>query len=165
MTFFFKSLLQDGGYTPAAAGTLFMVMGWVSLLCGVLWGTVSDYVGRKKALIMVFLIQATSFGLFALAGSPLAFTCSAVLFGISAWSIPAIMSATCGDLLGPRLAPAVLGFITLFMGIGQVAGPAVAGILADASGSFSPAFLLASAVALLGAAGSALLINRRGAGL
>ena len=55
---------------------------------------------------------------------------SAILFGLSAWSIPAIMAAACGDALGPRLAPAALGFITLFFGIGQALGPAVAGAIA-----------------------------------
>ena len=61
------------------------------------------------------------------------------------------MAALCGDLLGPRLAPAALGFITLFFGIGQALAPGVAGALADRYGSFAPAFLLASGVALLGA--------------
>ena len=67
------------------------------------------------------------------------------------------MAATCGDLLGPRLAPAALGFITLFFGIGQSTAPSVAGLLADAFQSFAPALLLASGVALLGAFGSLLL--------
>jgi len=67
------------------------------------------------------------------------------------------MAATCGDVLGPRLAPAALGFITLFFGIGQALGPAVAGAIADASGSFFGPYLLAAGVALLGAIGASLL--------
>jgi hypothetical protein len=82
---------------------------------------------------------------------------SAVLYGVSAWSIPAIMSAACGDVLGPRLAPAAFGFTTIFLGLGQVIGPSVAGALADATGSFSAALLVAGGVALLGAAGSSRL--------
>lgn len=157
MTFFAKRLIADGGYSPQAAGTLFMTMGWFSLACGLLWGTLSDLIGRKLALILVYGVQAAAFALFGLSSDPLAFTISAILFGLTAWSIPAIMAAACGDVVGPRLAPAALGFITLFFGIGQVAGPSVAGAMADASGSFSAAFLLAAAVALLGAAGASLL--------
>ena len=67
------------------------------------------------------------------------------------------MAAACGDVLGSRLAPAALGFITLFFGIGQALGPFVAGAMADAFGSLSSAFLLAAGVALLGAFGAALL--------
>jgi MFS family permease len=157
MTFFTKYLIAEGGYTQASAGRLFMLMGWFSLLCGVIWGWVSDTVGRKTALVVVYVIQATAFGLFALWPSSPGFVLSAVLFGISAWSIPAIMAATCGDLLGPRLSSAGLGFVTLFFGIGQAAGPGVAGYVADFSHSLSPALLLAAGVALLGAIGSLFL--------
>ena len=134
-----------------------MTMGWVSLLCGLIWGTVSDAIGRKRALIIVYLIHAAAFSLFAVWPTPTGFTLSAILFGLSAWSIPAIMAAACGDLLGPRLAPAALGFITLFFGIGQAIGPSLAGAIADATGQFSPAYLLAGGVALLGAVGASLL--------
>jgi len=156
MTFFAKYLIAEGGYAPPAAGRLFMLMGWISLLCG-LWGPVSDAIGRRRALAIVYLLQAASFGLFALWPAPPGPVLSAVLFGLTAWSIPAIMAAACGDLLGPRLAPAGLGFVTLFFGIGQAAGPSVAGLLADAAHSFRPAFLLAAGAALLGAVGSLLL--------
>ena len=151
MTFFVKSLIVDGGYTQASAGHLFMIMGWFSLLCGLLWGTVSDVIGRKFTLFIVYLIHTLSFSLFALWSAPIGFTISAILFGLTAWSIPAIMAATCGDVLGSRMAPAALGFITLFFGIGQAIAPSIAGAIADAVSSFSPAFLLASGMALLGA--------------
>ncbi len=160
MTFFTKYLVAEAHYTPAAAGGLFMTMGWVSLLCGLIWGWVSDLIGRKGALIIVYLIQTVAFGLFALWPSPTGLTLSAVLFGLTAWSIPAIVAAMCGDLLGARLAPAGLGFVTLFFGIGQALGPSAAGALADAAGSLAPAMLLAAGVALLGAIGSLLLGHR-----
>jgi HAMP domain-containing protein len=48
-------------------------------------------------------------------------------------------------------------FATLFFGIGQAIGPGVAGALADATGSFSPALLLAAGVAFLGGIGASLL--------
>jgi len=157
MTFFIKRLIAGGGYSAPQAGRLFMLMGLFSLFCGVIWGFVSDRIGRKRALAIVYLIHAAAFSLFACRASPLAFTASAVLFGLSAWSIPAIMAATCGDILGPTLAPAALGFVTLFFGIGQAIGPSVAGAVADAARAFEPVFLLAAGVALLGALGVASL--------
>ncbi len=157
MTFFVKSLMADGGYTQTEAGRLFMTMGWFSLVCGLIWGTVSDVVGRKWALVMVYLLHAVAFSMFALWPAPIGFTLSAILFGLSAWSIPAIMAAASGDILGPWLAPAGLGFITLFFGLGQALGPSVGGAVADAAGSLLPALLLAGGVALLGAVGAALL--------
>lgn len=163
VTFFTKYLVAEAHFTAAEAGRLFMTMGWVSLLCGLLWGWASDHIGRKGALISVYLIQTVAFGLFALWPSPSGLTLSAVLFGLTAWSIPAIVAALCGDLLGARLAPAGLGFVTLFFGIGQALGPSAAGAIADAVGSLAPAMLLAAGVALLGAIGS-LLLGHRAAG-
>jgi sugar phosphate permease len=154
LTFFTKRLIAEGGYSSGEAGNLFMIMGWFSLICGLIWGTISDMIGRRYALAMVYLIHAAAFSLFALWATPAGFTASAILFGLTAWSIPAIMAATCGDVLGPTLAPAALGFITLFFGIGQAVGPSVAGAMADAAHSFVPAYLLASGIAVLGAIGA-----------
>lgn len=154
LTFFTKFLITEGGYTQAEAGALFMTMGWFSLICGLLWGAVSDAIGRKRALTIVYLMHAIAFSVFGLWRNPAGFTFSAILFGITAWSIPAIMAATCGDILGPRMAPAALGFITLFFGVGQAIGPSIAGVMADASGTFVSAYLLAGFVAFLGAVGA-----------
>jgi MFS family permease len=105
----------------------------------------------------VYLIHALAYALFATWRDPVGFTLSAVLFGLVAWSVPAIMAATCGDIVGPRLAPAALGFMTLFFGIGQALGPSVAGSMADSARSFVPAFWLATGVAAMGAVGAAFL--------
>jgi sugar phosphate permease len=156
-TFFARYLQGEGGYTKEAAGSLWSTVGWISIFCGLIWGTVSDLLGRKVGLALVYLIQAASYVLFALWQHPAGYTVSAVAFGLTAWSIPGIVAAACGDCVGPRLAPAALGFVTLFFGLGQAVGPSVAGALADRTGSFAPAFLLAAGIALLGGVGSMLL--------
>jgi predicted MFS family arabinose efflux permease len=154
VTYFAKYLQAEAGYTREAAGNLWAVVGWISIFCGLIWGTVSDRLGRKVGLALVYLLQAISFALFALWRNPTGYVVSAIVFGLTAWSIPGIMAAACGDYVGGRMAPAALGFVTLFFGLGQAAGPAVAGVLADATTSFAPAFLLAAGVALLGGIGS-----------
>jgi sugar phosphate permease len=160
MTFFVKYLISEGGYSPQSAGNLFMIMGWCSLFCGVIWGSLSDLIGRRFALVSVYCIHGVSFSFFAVWPVPMGFIVSAVLFGFSAWSIPAIMAATCGDVFGPRMAPAALGFITLLFGISQAFGPSVAGAMAESAGSFSSAFILASVVAFTGAVASWLLCSK-----
>ncbi|MEW6426181.1 MAG: YbfB/YjiJ family MFS transporter, partial [Bacillota bacterium] len=79
---------------------------------------------------------------------------SAILFGLTAWSIPGVVAAACGDYVGSRLAPAALGMVTLCFAVGQALAPAVAGYLADLLRSFSPALFLAAGVAALGTVGS-----------
>ncbi len=80
-----------------------------------------------------------------------------MLFGITAWGIPAIMAVVCGDIVGPLMAPAAYGFLTAFHGFGQAAGPYVAGRLADSLPTFTASYLMAAGVAFLGAIGMLLL--------
>lgn len=157
ITFFARYLQAELGWSKAASGNLWQMVGWISLSCGLIWGWVSDKAGRKYALALVFLVQTTAYLLFAFWTSPAGLILSAFLFALTAWSIPAIIASACGDHFGSRLASAALGLVTLFLGIGQALGPGYAGKIADATGSFSQAFIFAAAAALLGCFASLLL--------
>jgi MFS family permease len=158
-TFFVRHLVKEGAFTPAGAGSLWMKVGIVSLVSGFIWGSISDRFGRRIALLCVFILQGISFAVFGLSHDLTAIYFSSVLFAITAWSIPALMAALAGDAFGPRLAPAALGLMTIIFGIGQAMGPYVAGMLADATHSFSPAFVIAGAVSLLLGAGGSLVLR------
>lgn len=157
LTFFAKYLQAERSYTPTAAGSLWGIVGWTSLFCGVIWGWFSDRFGRKYALAVVSFIQGCAYILFAVRPDSMGLTISAVMFGLTAWSIPAIMASACGDHVGSRLAPAALGFITVFFGIGQALGPSTAGMIADYTGFFGPAFIAAAASSFIGTAASLFL--------
>lgn len=150
MTFFAAYLIKEIGLSQAQAGGLWALVGGLSIFCGIIWGGVSDLLGRKYGAALAYLTLAVAYGVFAMGKSSTSFYISAVIFGLTAWSIPTIMGAAAGDYVGSRLAPAGLGFITLFFGIGQALGPALAGFLADQTQSFAGPFLLASGVSLLG---------------
>jgi len=154
INFFATFLVKEIGWTNSEAGRLFTFLGFLSIFCGLLWGGISDIIGRKGGAALAYVALAISYGIFALFRSPVAFYASAVFFGLTAWAIPTIMAAAAGDYVGPRLAPAGLGLITLFFGIGQFLGPFVGGILADLQGSFTLSFLLAVVVSLAGTAGA-----------
>jgi MFS family permease len=154
MTFFAAYLIKEMGLTRAEAGGLWAMVGGLSIFCGVIWGGISDLLGRKYGAALAYLALAIAYALFALVRSPAGFYTSAVLFGLTAWSIPTIMAAAAGDYVGPRLAPAGLGFITLFFGIGQALGPALGGYLADVTRSFLVPFLVATGVSLVGTVSS-----------
>ena len=150
IVFFAAYLVKEMGYTQAWAGGLWATVGGLSIFCGVIWGGISDKIGRDKGAAMAYLVLGLSYIIYALLKFEAGFYLSAILFGLSAWSIPTIMAATAGDLVGPRLAPAALGFVTLFFGIGQSIGPALGGYLADASGSFMLPFLVAGIISFIG---------------
>jgi sugar phosphate permease len=149
-TFFAAYLVKELGQSNALAGGLWALVGGLSIFCGVLWGSISDKLGRGRGAALAYLTLAMAYVIMALWQVPAGFYLSAVIFGLTAWSIPTIMAAAAGDQVGPSLAPAGLGFITLFFGLGQALGPAVGGYLADATKSFVPSLLLATGVSLLG---------------
>lgn len=117
----------------------------------------SDKLGRKAALITVFIIQSLAYLLIAVNLPGLFLSLSIGFYGIVAWSIPSIMAALIADYVGPHRTVSVFGFITFIFGIGQIAGPYLAGVLAETTGSFSGSFYLASCMAVLAAVLSAAL--------
>ena len=151
-TFFAAYLVKQIGLSPAAAGGLWALAGGLSIFCGMIWGWISDKLGRGRGSALGYLVQAFSYVIFALVPNAAGFYTSAVIFGLSAWSIPTIMAAAAGDHVGPKLAPAGLGFITLGFAFGQTLGPSVGGYLADVTGSFTVPFLVAGGASLVGSA-------------
>jgi MFS family permease len=160
LTFFVAYLTKEMQVPAVAAGRIFGVLGIFSIFCGVIYGWVSDIVGRRYGSMLAYLTLALSYILFAFWKDYTGFYLSAVVFGIAAFSIPVIMAAAAGDAVGGKLAPAGLGFITLFFGIGQALGPMIGGYIKDATGTFTYAFLLSAAVSLAGGAGSLVLRKR-----
>jgi MFS family permease len=162
INFFATFLVKEMGWTHSETGRLFSFLGFLSIFCGLLWGGISDIIGRKGGAALAYVTLAISYGIFAVFRSPGAFYVSTVFFGLTAWAIPTIMAAAAGDYVGPRLAPAGLGFITIFFGIGQTIGPYVGGLLADMTDSFTLSFALASGVSMAGALGSLTLRRPQG---
>ena len=119
-------------------------MGFLSLFSGPVFGTLSDKWGRKAGLMTVFTIQTVAYLLVGLKMSGMALGLSIGCFGIVAWSIPSIMLALVGDLVGPQNTVRAFGIITFIFCLGQILGPYLAGMLAESTGNFSVAFLLAA---------------------
>jgi MFS family permease len=151
-TFIVTTLVKERGFTESSAGNFWAWVGLLSLFSGPVFGTLSDRLGRKTGLMIVFFLQMLSYLLVA-SGLPGMFLYLSIFFyGIVAWSIPSIMAAAMGDYVGAHKAAAAFGLVTFIFGFGQISGPAVAGMLAEKTGSFSGSFYMAAvfaAVAIL----------------
>jgi MFS family permease len=146
-TFIVTTLVKERGLSEALAGNFWSVVGFLSLFSGPVFGSISDKLGRRTGMVIVFSVQFLAYLLIA-SGLPGIFLyLSIILYGLVAWSIPTIMAAAVGDYAGPENAAKSLGFVTLIFGLGQISGPAIAGVLAERSGSFSSSFYMAAALA------------------
>ena len=145
-TFIVTTMVHEYGFSEAKAGFYWTWAGFFSLFSGLLFGMISDRIGRKYGLAMVFGVQCAAYLLAGMPAGSLGLILSIVLYGLAVFAIPAIMAAAVGDYLGPSRAAGAFATITMFFAAGQTVGPATAGVIGKACGSFSNAYLLAALI-------------------
>lgn len=105
----------------------------------------SDFLGRKKCLILINSSMAASILLIVWAGKSWAVLLPAVcIFGIfyaAAWPMYAAAAA---DFFPLGATGSVLGFWTIFYGLGLILSPSLGGYIADLTGTFTWSFLMAA---------------------
>jgi MFS family permease len=153
-TFIVTTLVKERGFPETVAGNFWSWVGLLSLVSGPVFGTLSDKLGRKTGLIVVFSLQMLAYLLVATKLPGVFLYLSIGFYGIVAWSIPSIMAAAVGDYVGAQKAGQAFGFVTFIFGFGQIIGPAAAGVLAERTGSFSGSFYMAAVFA-----GTAILLT------
>ncbi len=150
-TFIVTTMVDNRSVSPDTAGLLWAGVGGLSIFSGTLFGSISDRLGHRAGMLSALLAQAVAYGLIAAGTGVTGLYISVVLFGLSAWSLPSIVAAAAGDYLGPEKAAAGFAILTLMFAVGQVVGPAGAGILAGRTGGFAIAFGVATGLNLLAA--------------
>jgi predicted MFS family arabinose efflux permease len=161
MTFFQRRLVGDLGYSSAVAGYMFLAAGIAAIVFCLAYGMVSDRFGRGRAIASALILEAVAALLFAFRPGTVLLFAAAVIFGSGGFGMPGLVGATCGEHFGPRVAAAALGFVTIFVGIGQATGPYLSGLLADATSSYGPPYLLAAGVFFVSAVAAVFIDGRR----
>jgi MFS family permease len=158
-TFIVTTLVDERGFSESSAGMFWVWVGFLSLFSGALFGFLSDKTSRKFGIMSALAVQTLAYLLVSMNDGMLPVYASVVLFGLSAWAIPSIMAASMGDYFGAMKAARAFSIITFFFAVGQVLGPASAGMLADVYGSFSTAFWVSATLTGVGAVIAAFLRN------
>jgi MFS family permease len=159
MTFLVVAYEHDAGFASAHAAGVFALAGACILAGGVLLGRWSDAVGRRSAMTWAYVGMTTAVLLVPVGAEPAA-AASAVLFGLAMSGAPAVLAAHLADHLDPRRFAAAFGAVTLVFGLAQLVGPQLGGWIAERTGSFTPAFLIAGGAALGAAVAAATLPGR-----
>ncbi len=156
-TFIVTTMVREYGFSELRAGVYWSWVGVFSLFSGVGFGALSDVIGRKYGLMLVFAVQTAAYLLAGLRLGSIGLIVSIVLYGAAVFAIPAIMAAAIGDYLGLSRAATAFATVTIFFAVGQTIGPAGAGLIGKLQGSFTTAYILASLLTTLAAVFAAFL--------
>lgn len=143
--------LKEGlGYSITGAAVIVSVMTAVTLVGQVIGGFLGDR--YEKRLIAAICMFGHAAGLFALAwGTSLAWVAFFTVAHGLAWGMRGpLMQAMRADYFGRRSFGVIMGFSSMVVMIGNVSGPLVAGITADATGSYKTGFTIMAILAGLG---------------
>ena len=156
-TFLGAYLSEENGVDLTVVGHLLILIGVLSIGSGIVWGRVSDWIGRSLAFLCVFVVQGVGLALVWLNPVPGALVIAAVLIGLTHRATFTICAASAGDFVPVHLSSAAFALMSTGAGSGVMLSPSIAGGLADASGSLQGAFAAALGGSLGGALGSTLL--------
>jgi MFS family permease len=151
---FMYSFALDSGVAPQIAGRLVAVMGFVSIFSGPVWGWLADKVGHGRALTFCMLVAIVATLLPVLWQTTLAFTAHFVLVGLSVTGLFTSVLAAATSTVKPQHAAVAVSFVTVFFALGQLIGPALAGLLIDWQHDFRLTFALSAALMVVGAVAS-----------
>lgn len=115
------------------------------------WAKVAARTGPYAAIVAAFVLEAAGVALAAPGHGAAALLVGAALLGGTFMAITALGLATARQL-APDRPDQTIARMTVAFSLGQIAGPAVGGWLAERSGSFAAPSWLAAAVLLVGAA-------------
>ena len=112
-------------------------------------GHLSDTMGRIKIIILCdILIAAGGIGM-AYSSSFTTLSISSAILGIGYGALWPVYAAITGDYFPKMYSGTIIGLWTLYMGVGSIAAPPLAGWTIDSSGTFVWAFILTSVTALI----------------
>ena len=131
-----------------------MLLGLLGIGSGLLWGTLSDRLGRRAGFLLSFIAYDIGGLLFWASPVLVGFIASVVLVGISFRASYVICAAAAGDYVDPRFSAAAFGLMGVGAGLGQATGPLLGGYIADVTETASWVFVLTvggAAAAIFGA--------------
>jgi len=134
-TYFVAYMIEEIRLTAKTAGDIWAIFGWMCAGSGLIWGFVSDRLGRRKALLWNNGIISLSVLLPLLLYQPFFMGFSAFLFGGTFLGTVTIIAAAIGDQVSEKRA-SVYGLVTLIHGTGQFLGTISGGYFKDLTGSF-----------------------------
>jgi MFS family permease len=150
--------LESEGFNRGAAAGALTAIASVGLIGKFVFGFVSERISARPSFIITLAIQAIGLLLFIVAGGSQLIWLAVVVFGLGFGGMGVLNALIVSDTFGIRAFGSIMGLVTLAGIIPHLVGPIVAGVIFDASDSYTMAFALVIVLYLIGAA--ALLMAR-----
>ena len=156
----FVAFATDRGIAPSTAATALGLLGGFNIIGSLLAGTVSDRIGRKNPLALIYLLRAAAFVFLLTAHSPWMLYLFAAVAGISWFSTVPLTVALTAEIYGVRHMGTLVGIAFTSHQVGGAVSIYLAGRLFDLSGSYTVVYVVGIAL-LLGAALASYAIQER----
>jgi MFS family permease len=140
---------RDQGVTLAIAALALTAYGVGSVIGRLLSGTLSDRLGTRTTMRASYVIELAALGLLVAMPTPGLLLLAMVLFGVGAAATDNTLVKVIPDLFGLRAIGAIMGTLTLGWRSGAALGPAAAGFLYDATGSYAAPFWAAPVLVVI----------------
>jgi MFS family permease len=131
------------GYEKLAASLYFGFIGFIRIGATIIWGSLSDRLGRSQAYGLATLVTALGVGcMIAMTfGAPLWLVYLTIaLYGIGHSAGNPTYGAVIGDIFSGRKIGLIFGFLEISFGLGSAFGSWIGGYLFDATGSYAWSF-------------------------
>ena len=139
--FFGLSLESDHNMSREFTTNLWALMGIGGVAGAVIFGRLSDRLGRPRTMCLVTAIGAATCVL-VLAGQMWTAALAATLYGMAGMAVPPLTAAFVRDQVAEQDFTAVFGAMTIFYGPASVLGPITGGVLADMTNSYAATYLV-----------------------
>jgi MFS family permease len=133
------------GYEKLAASFYFGLIGFIRIGATIVWGAISDRLGRSQAYGVATFVTALGVGcmLAMTGGAPLWLVYLTIaLYGIGHSAGNPTYGAVIGDIFSGRKIGLIFGFLEISFGLGSAFGSWIGGYLFDATDSYAWSFAL-----------------------
>jgi fucose permease len=147
----------DRGLAQGRVATLLSLILAGSLAGRLLMGWLADLKPKRRVMLLIYAIVATTIPLLAFARSDLGLFSGALLFGIGLGGDYMIIPLMAAELFGVKLLGRLMGIILTADAVAEAVVPMLVARIRDRAGSYAEGFGLLVGLAVLGAAAVALL--------
>lgn len=146
---FIVSIAEKSSVFSGNATLVWLVVGLGAIPSCIIWSLLAKRCGFVKSLVIAMTLQAIGIVAPVIWMSQFSLILSALLFGATFMGITTL-ATTLARQMNPSDSSRVIGYLTTTYAIGQMIGPAIAGVLSSVTRSYDVALIGAATVVLVG---------------